>query len=518
MRWALSLLFLVALGAALTGAKLNVTHHKHALVQLYHKRIGIGDPALWLASMNCALSGSQIDVLAHELQNLLNGCFLTTSVVGDRTTSALRIKCLFPPPTEAERVAFGLETLLPAVKALLHVTNDACTEGPKFGITLEQRVSVKAPEAYKAASLPVQTQAPAGWALDRVDQRTGLNQNYRYMRQGTGVTIYNIDTCIRPTHVQFGGRATAWADFADGGGSWANSHGTSTMSVAGGATVGIARNATLNGCCALDPTGNGYLSDVIFCLVAIAEEMAEAARAAVLFMSLTGPADDLMDAYVMDLVTTHKMGVVAAAGNDYGLSVSLFSPARIAGILTVGASTQTDGFASFSNVGALDLVAPGQNVAAATSASDTAMTTGATGTSYSTPLTAGYLAVIMEEMLPTIDGAAAMATLKSRASASGSIRISGYPLLYTGTGLPPAPPPPPPPPGLPAVPPQSSGGAAPHIPPPPTKSKVWWGNEPQQPHVQLVTAGGTGSDRPVAWPPTVWVLLAGLIAVALFVG
>lgn len=439
---------LLLLGALRVGAKWNFSHHQHAEVAQFHKRVGLGDPAVWLLSLNCALPSAQVDVVSSELQNMLNGCYLTTSMVGERTSAALRLKCLFPPPTETDRVAFGQVTLLPAVRdlLLLHEKNDACTRGPKFGIVLERRVM---------AQTGVTTQPNPGWALDRVDQRfLPTDGSYRYVRQGTGVTAYTIDSKTRVTHVEFGGRASVWADFVQAG-TAGDAHGTETMSVLGGARFGIAKNATLRNCVALDPLGDGYLSDVIFCLIAMAEEQAERPHAAVLSMSLTGPADPLLDAYVLDLVTSYQMAVVAAAGNN-AADVALYSPARIGAILTVGASSITDELAWFTNRGlGMDMVAPGVNVPMALATSNTATSvTGKSGSSYSCPLVAGYVALLMEAALPARNGAAAMALCLTQARATGSVRIGGYPLLYTGTGLPillPPPPPPPPPPPQPAI-------------------------------------------------------------------
>ena len=46
--------------------------------------------------------------------------------------------------------------------------------------------------------------------LDRIDQRNlPLSGSYTYTRTGAGVNVYVIDTGIRRTHAQFGGRAVA---------------------------------------------------------------------------------------------------------------------------------------------------------------------------------------------------------------------------------------------------------------------------------------------------------------------
>lgn len=93
--------------------------------------------------------------------------------------------------------------------------------------------------------------------------------------------------------------------------------------------------------------------------------------------------------------------LVAAAGNQSGGNPNRFveCPAKIAGVLAVGATDSNQNIAGFSAQGpemtAQGVVAPGVNVETASNASDASYTGGATGTSFAAPQAAGLAALIL---------------------------------------------------------------------------------------------------------------------------
>ncbi len=237
------------------------------------------------------------------------------------------------------------------------------------------------------------TQAnPPSWGLDRIDQRNlPLDSSYTYPNTASNVHAYIIDTGIRFSHNDFGGRATSGYDAVDGGSADdCNGHGTHVAGTVGGSAYGVAKAVQLVGVRVLNCSGSGTNAGVI---AGVDWVTANAIKPAVANMSLGGGANSSLDNAVRNSIAS---GVTygLAAGNDNGANACNTSPARTTEAITVGSTTSSDARSSFSNVGTcLDIFAPGSSITSAWYTSNTATNT-ISGTSMATPHVVGAAALV----------------------------------------------------------------------------------------------------------------------------
>lgn len=237
---------------------------------------------------------------------------------------------------------------------------------------------------------------PPSWGLDRIDQLLlPLDSSFTYLNNAANARIYVLDTGIRRTHVEFGGRALLGVDIVNPNGGAAdcgNGHGTHVAGTAAGVNHGVAKAARVYAVRVLGCDGLGTGADVI---AGVNWVTTNAIRPAVVNMSLSSPATSTLDAAVANSIASGITYVVSAGNND--INACNRSPARVPAAITVAATTATDARWSGSNWGScVDLFAPGHQIRSAEITSDTA-TRLANGTSMAAAHVSGAAAMLLSQ-------------------------------------------------------------------------------------------------------------------------
>ncbi|HEX6754605.1 MAG TPA: S8 family serine peptidase, partial [Mycobacteriales bacterium] len=234
------------------------------------------------------------------------------------------------------------------------------------------------------------TQADPSWSLDRIDQpNPALSDTYSYDTDASNVSIYVLDTGVRFTHTEFGGRVQngpPTADNDDCGG-----HGTAVAGAAAAATWGVAKKASIYSVRVLDCAGAGPATDAIAAMDWVTTNAKRPAVANISWMVLG--THDALDEAVRGSVRAGITYSIAAGNSD--ADACNFSPQRVTEAITVGATDGDDARASWSDYGpCVDLFAPGTGIMTTSYSSDTA-TTAPSGTSVSAPIAAGAAALYL---------------------------------------------------------------------------------------------------------------------------
>jgi subtilisin family serine protease len=162
--------------------------------------------------------------------------------------------------------------------AELEAAPDATQQDAAWGLD-----RIDADPAEQLEATPDATQQDAVWGLDRIDARSGRDGAYSYgAATGDKATVYVLDTGIRISHSDFGGRARRgysagcatgtesgcgssylFEGVIDDSSSTCSDHGTHCASTVGGTTYGVAKAANIVAVQVLSCTGSGPTSGIV---------------------------------------------------------------------------------------------------------------------------------------------------------------------------------------------------------------------------------------------------------------
>lgn len=318
-------------------------------------------------------------------------------------------------------------------------------------LTVEADTIVTLPEipASSNAKRAIQTTPVTQWGLSRISHKQAQDSNYAYVRETVGkypTVAYVVDSGIRTTHSEFGGRAVWGANFADTTNSDLLGHGTHVAGTVGGKTYGVDANAKLvavkvfaGRSAALSVINQGFtwaLNDFI--------SKRDALPRGVLNFSGGGPKSASQDA-LWSRATEEGLLVAIAAGND-AVDACDDSPGNIggstSGIITVGSIDSDDLLSVWpggqgSNYGTcVDVFAPGSDIISASYQSDSGTLT-YSGTSMACPHVAGlasYYLSINDDVLTPAE-VEALITESNTGVLATNLKGSPNAVAYNGVGL-----------------------------------------------------------------------------------
>jgi len=214
-----------------------------------------------------------------------------------------------------------------------------------------------------------------------------------YQTTASNVHAYIIDTGVRPTHIEFGGRATADVNVLPDGrdGTDCNGHGTHVAGTIGSATWGVAKGVRIHGVRVLACDGTGSVS---YLILGIDWVTSNHIKPAVANISITNSGiSNALDNAIQNSINA-GITYVIAAGNANSDACN-YSPARAPAAITVRAIGSTDQKASYSNWGpCLDVWAPGTAITSVSNANDFDSRV-MSGTSMASPHVAGVAALYL---------------------------------------------------------------------------------------------------------------------------
>ena len=255
--------------------------------------------------------------------------------------------------------------------------------------------------AFTVLGTPNDPSFASMYGLDKIDAPEGWTTAYgpTSFPSAGGVRVGVVDTGVDRSHADLGAKVKACAQaitsfgiLQSGSCNDDHGHGTHTAGTIAALTnngvgvSGVAPNADLAICKALNVAGSGFATDIIKCI----NWLRTTGGARIISMSIGSTGTTT--AYDRELTAAAAAGVllIAAAGNDGNTTMNY--PAGHRDVVSVAATDRNDAKASFSNCNAdVELAAPGVDILSTVPGGYGTMS----GTSMAAPHVSGVAAVVM---------------------------------------------------------------------------------------------------------------------------
>ena len=255
---------------------------------------------------------------------------------------------------------------------------------------------------FTATGAPNDARFSTMYGLDKIDAPEGWDLAFgpgAFPSTG-GIRVGVVDTGVDRSHADLGSKVKACAQALTNLGILQNGscaddhgHGTHTAGTIGALTnngigvAGVAPNAELAICKALNVAGSGFTTDIVKCI----NWLRTTGGARIISMSIGSTGSTT--AFDRELAAASAAGVllIAAAGNDGNSTLNY--PAAHPAVVSVAATDRNDAKASFSNCNAdVEIAAPGVDILSTVPGGGYQTMS---GTSMATPHVSGVAAVVM---------------------------------------------------------------------------------------------------------------------------